>query len=442
MNRQNGDVARYHDGLETVTLRPGIVGHYGYHNEMRRPTIFSLALVLGYALAVSACDHSPEPKSQHPAPKSVQPQSVRPVDHPANQKDLYPGMNIVDPPPIAELRARLSGGAAVWVDKGRLNFAFRAATADAVSILGGIQKPMKRVADTDLWALSLQADQLERLVLNYEFNPTPALAKPVFSGQYRGPDAGPAIQVPDKPKSKLEEYTISSQSLGEDRRISVYRLPGASASGASAIFMADGQAVEAYARLLEPLVADGRVRPLVLVGVHSNETQGDEGLPLADYRGQEYVPTEAFAGADTALADGHAARFAAHMQFVVGEVMPWATKTLHLSPHREDRIICGFSNGAVFAATLGVRHAELVGHVIALSMGLTPEEPAWNPELAPTVYASAGTLEAAFFRVTKGFVEEAAAHNANAVFSGRVGGHDSAIWRAEFVAGVLHAIGN
>ena len=65
--------------------------------------------------------------------------------------------------------------------------------------------------------------------------------------------------------------------------------------------------------MLEPAILAGDVPPVLLVGVHN---AADPARPWPDRRGQEYLP-------------GHSRpRFNAHLDFVTGEVIPWAARHL------------------------------------------------------------------------------------------------------------------
>ena len=77
---------------------------------------------------------------------------------------------------------------------------------------------------------------------------------------------------------------------------------------------------------------------VALVGVHSAI---DPAAGWPDMRSREYMP-----GQDRR-------RFNAHMRFVVGEVMPWATGRLGVAAG--PWLVAGFSNGAVWSIAAGQR---------------------------------------------------------------------------------------
>ena len=167
------------------------------------------------------------------------------------------------------------------------------------------------------------------------------------------------------------------------------------------------------AELIEPLILAGRIPPIVSVGV----TFGDD--PSADRRAQEYLP------------GFHPERFEAHRRFFVEEVPAWAEAELGVTANREGRSIFGVSNGAAFAAAMGVRHPERFGTVIAFSLGITGAAPAWAPGEARRHYLCAGSLEEGFERATRRWAEVVRAAGAEVLHWTRVSGHDPVPWDGE-----------
>ena len=98
--------------------------------------------------------------------------------------------------------------------------------------------------------------------------------------------------------------------------------------------LADGEAARAFAEVLEAAIASGPAPPAVLVGVHNG---GDHADPAqrSEVRCQEYLPRY------------KPRRFAAHLSFVSGEVIPWAAAELPLAGG--PWISARFSNGAAWA---------------------------------------------------------------------------------------------
>jgi enterochelin esterase-like enzyme len=149
--------------------------------------------------------------------------------------------------------------------------------------------------------------------------------------------------------------------------------------------LADGESVTGFARVLEPAIASGAAPPVVLVGVHNAGGHADR----SDLRAQEYLPRH------------RPRRFAAHLSFVTGEVIPWAAASLPVDPagpsHRW--LAGGFSNGAAWAIGAAQRRPEVFGGVAALSAGIVPRRVA-GASRDVRHYLAAGTLEEGFRRST------------------------------------------
>jgi enterochelin esterase-like enzyme len=117
---------------------------------------------------------------------------------------------------------------------------------------------------------------------------------------------------------------------------------------------------------------------------------------------------------------------------------------LGAAPERRGRAVFGVSNGAAFAAAMGVRHPEHFGSVIAFSLGITPRRPQWPPGQAPRHYLCAGTLEEGFSRGTQQWAQVASVAGSEVVHRSWVSGHDMVMWDGELPRAVewLFGIGN
>jgi enterochelin esterase-like enzyme len=193
--------------------------------------------------------------------------------------------------------------------------------------------------------------------------------------------------------------------------------------------MADGQSVPEFAAILEPLITNGRLPSILLVGVDS--PGGSFSNPLEDRRAQEYLPSDNF----------NPARFAAHEGFFIDEVRTWAERELAAPTDRQQRAIFGFSNGGVFAAAMGIRHPDIYGHTLAFSLGIEPGRVTEVMKGASEFYLVAGTLEEGFHSTTEEFAQMLELQGVTYVFRERVCGHDHIMWQEEFPAAVEWAFG-
>jgi enterochelin esterase-like enzyme len=197
------------------------------------------------------------------------------------------------------------------------------------------------------------------------------------------------------------------------------------------VYAADGESVGDFASVLDPLVIDGTVPAVIVVGVHSAVYTNTAELDNPDYdlRMQEYLWGE------------NRERFAAHERFFVYEVSEWAEQNLGASSNRDQRAVFGFSNGGGFAVTMGIRHPRRYGNVLAFSLGVGPRDwgtPEWSANTAPRHYLVVGTLES-FQEPTARWAQRLAQLNVEHVYHERICGHDLVMWEEEFPGAVAWA---
>ena len=219
--------------------------------------------------------------------------------------------------------------------------------------------------------------------------------------------------------AELQDINLVSTNLGETRRLTV-AIPKSPISVAELplVVCADGQ----YLRNMFPKLAReleaGRCPACVFIGVHSSVT----------HRVPEYIP-----GVDTP-------RFNAHEQFVVSEVLAWAESKLRVTTERSKRAIFGLSNGAIFAISMGLKHSDSFGNVIAFSVpggaGRYRDLP-WGTTPEVAFYLAAGNRELPIKRTTQSIAKQLNKHGVTHVFETRQAGHDFAFWNAELPRAVL-----
>lgn len=327
-----------------------------------------------------------------------------------------------------ELMARKTqAGADVWADGDELTFVYEGA-ADEVRVCCGIELPMQRVPDSDLWVLTVRIEGLAHAVISYAFfatqNDQLIDERPHFT-TWRGSQAPQPVARATVLAGQIQQYALESAALQATRDLTVYLPPGHDpAHAAPVIYVADGQSVPDFAAVLEPLITAGTIPPIVLVGVHS--PPGPFPDPSQDLRAHEYLP-----GYDPA-------RFQAHERFFTEEVPAWAGRELGVATDPAQRAVFGYSNGGVFAAMMALRHPERYGHSLAFSLGVPPGLPR---STTARFYLVAGTLEPGFHSRTQEFAGELADYGVDHVFRDRVSGHDSVMWQEEFPKAVQWAFG-
>jgi enterochelin esterase-like enzyme len=328
-----------------------------------------------------------------------------------------------DPGSRAQIESRLGSRlSAVWLEGDVLTIAHRD-DGDRVTVSGGIQLPMQQIPGTNLWAVALKMPAWRKAFLSYTF--LSSSLKPgtrlVFEKWY-GPEAPPMPIRAAKLHGTIVERTLHSESLDEDRKITVYLPPSPPAADLPAFFLADGQSCESWAQVLEPLIEQKKVRPCAIVGVHSSMPRPDPKNPgqHIDRRAEEYL-------------SGHApVVFRKHLAFFTGEVMDYVVKEFHVSRRREDHAVAGFSNGGGFAFDAAAQHPEIFAHALPFSAshGLTPRDKKPDGPL-PSFHFAGGELE--YFGVpTRRFYEEVQKWGAPATLDFYTAGHDPEMWELAF----------
>jgi len=209
------------------------------------------------------------------------------------------------------------------------------------------------------------------------------------------------------------DFQIQSASLGEMRTVTVFLPPGyRSTTKYPAVFCADGQAVHGFSNRLHEAIKEKSVTPVILVGVHSNQ----------QYRAKEYID-----GVDQC-------HFEAHERFFTDDVYHWAAAEFSLSADRQSCAVFGFSNGGAFALSIGAKHRERYGIVIAFSVpkGLdrvAESEYARRP--VAKYYLSAGTREKPLCRAARNLATILARHGVEYVQTEQCAGHDFRFWESE-----------
>ena len=289
---------------------------------------------------------------------------------------------------------------------------------ESVQLTGGIQKPMQKLPNSDVWALQLKMPGWDKAFISYAFFDTETL-KPgthLEFKRWRGPNAPAAPAEAAELKGQIIKRTFRSGAMKQDRPITIYLPPNAPKTGLPALFMADGGGCDGMARVIEPLILAGKMKPVAIIGVHSGENynkQGENKMEL-DHRATEYLP-----GAE---------RYEMHMKFFADEVPAWASKEFGVSNKREDRAVFGFSNGGSFSAGACLERPGVFGAAIPMSVGVPAEREKPSGTL-PKMYFIAGVLESSFASQTTKAYEQAKAWDADASLKLYFAGHDWEMWK-------------
>lgn len=318
---------------------------------------------------------------------------------------------------IEEIKAGLDGNNwAIWEDNQQLVFAFRGHVADAM-VIGGIQVALAPINNSDYWVATLHVSSLSRAVISYSFVTYAYNQWQLVDGSsqvFRGDRAPDAPDFAVELKGYYDTEVFYSAELDELRLVSYYLPPNFSFRETyPVLYMTDGQALDWFARTVEPLIAKRLIPPMIMVGVHAPYAE-----PTRQRRAEEYI---------LGLNDE---AYLAHEQFFTESVRRWSELRLGASTDPNDRMIMGFSNGAAFAGNTAVRKPDTYGHVILFSQS---HHPLINlrSQVKARFYLSAGTLEPEFHSQAQRFHFTLRLLNVDTIFRQRVSGHDYLVWQEE-----------
>jgi enterochelin esterase-like enzyme len=223
------------------------------------------------------------------------------------------------------------------------------------------------------------------------------------------------------PMTFVHDYRLTSPSLRETRMVTVFLASqDRPMAECPVVFCADGQAVRAFSGRLSHAIRQQDAPPVVLVGVHSHQV----------CRAKEYLD-----GMD-------AERFQAHEQFFADEVYRWAITKLGISLDRSQCGVFGFSHGGSFALSMGMRHREKYGVVIAFSIAgglhhVQASEYAHRP--IAKYYLSAGTREKPLLKSVRAVARLLKKHGVEHIVTERQAGHGFDFWKSELCAAIAWA---
>jgi enterochelin esterase-like enzyme len=389
------------------------------------PTFFSPSsrVAIVAALALSACATSKTLQSDSPG----QIDFVR-LSASRSQKDCVEGTIMTEVCRVrrtfsaAELRRRLNAGTEVWVDANDLTFAYRG-PGENVELSSGLQYPMSRVRDTDLWVVTLRIPDLPHATISYAMipgGPGIAPAARIYPKDWRGRLAEPAALKATTLRGRIIKDTLASRYLLAPRPVQVYIPPGgAGAPATDVVYLGDGNAVDGLAPFLDTLISMGRLPRIMLVGMEYGRRH-DSDPPDYDLRALEYLWTF----------DSTHVRFIAHEHFFLEEVIPWAERVHHAPTGRDHRATFGMSNSAAWAIDMGLRHPDVIGNVVSFSPGGTEGQVGPGARFAPGVrfYLQGGTLERSFLKSAVAWADTLRARGEEVSLRRVTAGHDWLVW--------------
>jgi enterochelin esterase-like enzyme len=321
-----------------------------------------------------------------------------------------------------------------WVDGDTATFFYRGEAEQVKLFFGGEGVAFRRLPDSDVWTATVTKPDMAKGIFTYAIlagkKDEPIQGKKLSFENWRGPHAPPAAAKVVDLKGEVRTLDFESKALGDKRKVRVYLPPGHDRTKAyPVIYATDGND---GAQVLEPLITAGKVPPLITVATSSGGYLGERG---ADYDIQKDLRALEY------LSGINAERYAAHEKFFCEELPAWAEQEFGASKDRKERALLGCSNGARFAADMGVRHPDLFGHVFAFSVAGRREFQL--PDKAtglPHFHLAAGTWEP-FLKMTTNVAEELKKHGVAVTFITRIAGHDMTMWEEELAGAATRAFG-
>ena len=326
---------------------------------------------------------------------------------------LPPGLS------AADIETQLAGKDTAWWRDGDQFVVVARRDTDQAYLCCAARGRMDHVSG-DLWALRLHIADLDRATIDVFVQPEGAIA-----GAYRGPDAPPRPTIADTLQGQIVNVTLKSDYLDAPRSLTIYLPPGYDPSKKyPVLYEADGVIRREEAKFVEPMILNGQLPPMIVVGIWPGITAQD-----LLRRSEEYL---------FGWPNG-APFFLKHESFMLKEVLPYMESKYGASSDPAQRIVTGFSSGSAWAASMGVRHPDVFRTVIAQSIGWPGAEKGADAPSATRFFLSAGTLEPVFYKETISFADVARASGHEVKLETTVSGHTETIWRPTLLDGLKWA---
>lgn len=147
----------------------------------------------------------------------------------------------------------------------------------------------------------------------------------------------------DVPKGKLHEHMLKCDKLEKDRRVRIYTPHGYEDVNQpyGYLLLTDGDeyiTMLSAATVLDNLIADKKIPPIIAVFIDSTETREEE-LMCNDIFGD----------------------------IIVNELIPWVKVNYNISSKANDAVIGGLSLGGLTASYLGYKYSKVFGNVLSQS---------------------------------------------------------------------------
>ncbi|WP_157729565.1 alpha/beta hydrolase [Tumebacillus algifaecis] len=279
---------------------------------------------------------------------------------------------------------------------------------------------------------NLQEDPLNRNFLVHPANPDKPATKDTTVAVLNYPGFEPNLYRAVRqhaPQGEITQHRLQSAVLENERSVWVYTPPGYSADSEPyrVLVLFDGfeyDKIVSAPTILDNLVADGKISPVVAVFVNAN-----------DRRNEEMRGTALFA------------------KFAAEEVTAFVRQHYNVSTDPKHAAIGGCSNGGLMGMIVAMQNPNVYGNVLSQSGSFAwgyDGEPEWfmkQLEKAVSVhlnvYMDVGNCEQAdVLESNYSIRDQLRQKGANVHFTEFKGGHDWVCWRETFADAVVALFGN
>ncbi|WP_417213296.1 alpha/beta hydrolase [Bizionia sp.] len=248
--------------------------------------------------------------------------------------------------------------------------------------------------------------------------------------------------------SKFYTDSIFSSQLAENRKHNVYLPTGFNRETKYPIIYAtDGSNTienSFYKLLLDSLIDNQIMKPVILIASHSNSkiadstssATGDGKKVYLQYRNFEYVNRQPTRPEDSLLVN----RFRNHIIYFKDELISHVENEFNQKIDKTDRYFYGVSNGAGFGLSLLHAYPDKIGTYICLStFGGNIQNNLWKSNVAyPDLYLQYGSDEPWFLKEEADFLKSTYAElNLHAEIKEFNGGHDYNKWQEAFTETII-----
>ncbi|WP_405060167.1 alpha/beta hydrolase-fold protein [Kribbella sp. NBC_01505] len=342
-------------------------------------------------------------------------------------------------------------------------------SADSTNTAWGVNLPLHRFIDTDLWYGSVRlpldlrtiyfichdgadavpvedtgtglthVDEHNKEIVYFQHDPRDQSDWDCWASLLElpaAPDEPWSVPRTDVRHGSLTEELLPSIALNDTRCISVYLPPAVRTDGLPLLVIFDGYIGRNLQRIpatLDNLIAAGKIPPLVALFVHGRD----------DRRSEELTPTQRM------------------LDFTTRELLPWARRRWRVTDDPSQRVISGASLGGLTAMFIALRAPDCFGAVLSQSgVFWWPAPEQGQSELLIREYAAA-TRKPLRFYLDVGDRETMPGHGGTAstlatnrkmrdtllnqgydvTYAEHHGGHDPISWRRTIADGLIAVLG-